>query len=390
MNFSTEHEPDDPDRLPPARRRRARRLLAPLDTDDQAASLAELVHRTAPTFDFFLFSLLSGAVLSLGLLLDSLGLLVAGAALAPFLGPVLGMALGTITGSGRVFLRSLGGLLVGGALVLLASYLAGLAAVSSFSLNPQQIYLHAQVVWIDLLVLAIGAVSTAWILGREQGNPGLPSVILAYELYTPLAAAGIGLGAGIPHLWPDGLVVFAIHLAAGTLLSALTLAVLGFRPLTLFGYTLGGAVALLAVLLIIGLGGAGAVFSAQVAVPTSTPTLTPTRTLTPTLTPTPVPPTRTPTPTLTRTPSPTPTRTMTPSPTPVLAQVAAAEGGGALLREEPGGTVIRSYINGTPLIVQGEPVVLNGVTWIQVTTPDGTTGWMDEAVLAIVTPTPAP
>ena len=54
-NFNTEHIPDDPDRLPPARRRRARRLLAPFDADEKATFMDTVARRAYPTFDFFLF-----------------------------------------------------------------------------------------------------------------------------------------------------------------------------------------------------------------------------------------------------------------------------------------------------------------------------------------------
>ena len=66
----TEYIPNDPDSLPPARRRRARRLLAPLDPDERAELLIEIAHRSSPSFDFFLFSLLAGGVIGIGLLLD--------------------------------------------------------------------------------------------------------------------------------------------------------------------------------------------------------------------------------------------------------------------------------------------------------------------------------
>jgi hypothetical protein len=72
MNLpQSEQFPHDPDRLPPARRRRARRLLAPIEANERAAFIDELAHLTSPNFDFFLFSLLSGLVLALGLLLDT-------------------------------------------------------------------------------------------------------------------------------------------------------------------------------------------------------------------------------------------------------------------------------------------------------------------------------
>jgi hypothetical protein len=203
-----------------------------------------------------------------------------------------------------------------------------------------------------------------------------------------LAVAGFGFGAKIPHLWPDGLVVFAIHLAWSALLGAAMLAVLANRPLTIFGYTLGGVVTILGVILLIGIGGAGAAFGGKIALPTPIPsaTLTPTLTKPPTLTP--VPPTQTLTATLP--PSSTPTRTTTPSPTPTprLAIIAAAGSNGVLLRAEPGGAVLGSYLNGTPVEILPETQEINGITWIHVQTPDKRQGWVQVTLLATATPPP--
>src|SRR5690606_25486831 len=132
-------------------------------------------------------------------------------------------------------------------------------------------------------ILAAGGAATAAYIVHDERKAAVSSVILAYGLYTPLAAAALGLSTGMPHLWPGGLVVFAIYLAWVTLSGALAFAVLGYRPLTLFGYTLGSAVALLGIILFIGLGGAGAAFGAQVGIPTPIPSATPSPTLTPTV-----------------------------------------------------------------------------------------------------------
>ena len=185
-------------------------------------------------------------------------------------------------------------------------------------------YQHAQLSWLNFIVLAVGAFLLTASMTRSESNPLVSSVALAYELYIPLAAAGFGLTTQAPHLWPDGLVVFIVHLAWAALLGALTLAILGFRPLTLFGYTLSGALALVGVILLIEIGSMGAVVSTGVALPTPLPTptatLTPTPTVTPTLTPTltPVPPTETPTLTPTNTETPVPTDTITPTATPMF------------------------------------------------------------------------
>jgi len=249
----------------------------------------------------------------------------------------------------------------------------------------------------SFLVVTLGSVLTTLWLVRNRRSAAVASVALSYEFFVPLTVAGFGLGAGLDHLWPDGLVVFIIYLACAALLSAVTLLVLGFRPMTIFGYTLGGAMLLLGILVVIGLSGAGVAFGGQVALPTPIPSLTPTSTmtitpsLTPSVTSTPVPPTASPTSTITPSVTPSLTLTFTPSPTPVFAVVNAEDGGGAILRAEPGwGTdQVTSVLNGTTVqIIDEKPVEANNVFWLNVRIPDGREGWMLETTLLVATPAP--
>ena len=53
----TDQFPDDPEDLTPARRRRADRGLVPEDLVEIADDIENLAHKTIPSFDFFLFSL---------------------------------------------------------------------------------------------------------------------------------------------------------------------------------------------------------------------------------------------------------------------------------------------------------------------------------------------
>lgn len=392
---SIEQIPEDPDSLPPARRRRAHRLLAPLDASERAAYLDELAHRVSPSFDFFFFSLLSGIVLCAGLLIDDFALIVLGVILAPPMAPAVGIAFGTVSGSGRLFIRSLVGFIIGSSLVFACGYGTGLALQDWFPEEMVQAHRYTQLSWSNFLVLAAGAVLTAATMvyhakNSARLNPAVPSVALAFGLYLPLASAGLGLGSHTQYLWPDGLVIFALHLACCALLGALTLAMMDFRPLTLFGYTLSGAIALLGVILIIGLSGAGAMVGGGIGLPTPTPSLTPTLTLTPTATLTPVPPTATFTPTLTLTPTLTPTATLTPTPTPILAIVEGDAQDGVRFRSEPGGATIGFLRSNTLVIVLPDTVEIDGVVWAHIITPDGTQGWIVQSLLALVTATPSP
>jgi hypothetical protein len=395
----TEQVPDDPESLPPARRRRAQRTLLPQKDSEQEDFLDQFGHRVSPTFDFFFFSLIAALVLSLGVWLDSPSLLVLGALLAPLMAPLVGLSLGTVTGSMRFFTRSLVGLMIASGMVFVVGFITGLVAwtLMPSSIEIIQAYFHARLDWASFLVLTLGAVLTTFWLVRDRRSAAVASVALTYEFFVPLTVAGFGLGAGMEHLWPDGLVVFVIYLAWAGLLSAVTLFVLGFRPLTLFGYTLGGAMLLLGILVVIGISGAGVAFGGQVALPTPIPsrTPTPTMTLTPSLTPsatnTPVPPTGTLTATITPSLTPSPSQTASPSPTPIFAIINAQEGGGANLRAQPGfaSEHVTSVLNGTIVqIIDETPVEANNVFWLNVRIPDGREGWALETTLLVATPAP--
>jgi uncharacterized membrane protein len=392
--FNASVTPDDPEQLPPARRRRARRLLAPMESEDRIDFLDRVAHRASPSFDFFLFSLLAGAVIAVGYLLNSQPILVLSAILAPMMAPVIGIALGMVVGSVQFFLRSLVGLIIGGVLVFAVGALAGYVSRLWAPLDFSEALANTQLSWAMFVLVAFGAGLTSASMVRSEKSAALPSVALAYGLYLPISAAGLGLGSGESFLFPDGLVVFAQYLSTAVIISAITFILMGFRPLTLFGYTVGAVVLLFGIVVLIGISGAGASFGAQIALPTHTPTVTasPTLTMTPSpVPPTPEPPTATASQTITPSLTSSPTSTLTPTPTPILALVDAQVGGGAHLRSEPGFSApsIRLLLNGTPLqVIPEEPVEEGGGIWIHVRTFDGDEGWMLQILLLTATPAP--
>lgn len=397
-----------------ARRRRARRTFFPRDAEGRAAVLEALAHRAYPTLELFIFSLLCGAILGLGYLLDSQGLLFFGVLLAPLMAPWVGLTLASVTGTLRLFVQTLAGLLVSAALVFLTGVLSGLASRLFEPLTLTHAFLHSRL-WIpDLVILAFGAVLLNLSFVRSEEKPYLPSVLVAYELFLPLSAGGFGLGSGVEYLWPYGALVFLVHLAWATLFGLLTLAALRFRPLSAGGYAFGSMI-LLASLLTVG-------WLAQPGrAPTPPLTETPQNSSTATLTPLPLP-TPSSTPPLTATPfllrptetesaaqtdtptaSPTPateeatillaTNTPLPSPqaTPVYALIRAREGGGAFLRKEPGGSVLATLDNGSLVEILPGTQEKNGAVWIHVVvTRDEirVEGWIIQDVLETATPVP--
>ncbi len=394
MNLpTTEQYPHDPEKLPPARRRRALRLLVPLEADERASQLERIVQNSSPTFDFFVWSLLAAVVMAVGLHLDNPAIIVLGVVLAPMLAPFSGLAIGVITGSTRFFFQSLLVFLFGSLLAFIGGWIVGLMTNQHMISSLTQARFITQISWIQWIILTVGAFKVSLgIIKTEpsQSSQVSSSVILAYLLFLPLAAAGYGLGAGIPNIWPDGLVIFSLHLSIGALLSILFFFIKGFRPLTMFGYTVSSFLLLLGVVILIGASSAGAVFTANLGIPTPIPSPTPTFTPTPTHTATPIPPTPTATPTLTSTATLTPTTTFTPTPTPVYAVVLADASDGARFRSEPGGTTIGFITNNTQVILLPGTADVNGVTWVHIIAPNGQHAWIVQSLVALLTPTPSP
>jgi uncharacterized membrane protein len=393
MNLPTsEPLPSDEDKnLPPARRRRKQRMILPGETSERAEYVDEIAQRLIPPAEFFLFSGLVGLVLAAALLMDSPALYVLAALISPFMAPVVGLSLAVMLGSVRYFLRSLGAFAIGSLLVFVLGALAGALAGMLPELRIMQAVFHTHFSWPDFLVLTLGAGMTAYLSVRlAQSKPLVASAALAYELYLPLGAAGFGLTSGMPNLWPDGLIVFAVYLAWTALIGVAVLLVLGLRPTNFFGYSLGSTILLLSIVAAIALSGLTTALDTQVAMPLSSPTPTPTITLTPTLTDTPVPPTPSFTPTHTLVPTATTTLTVSPVPTLALAVINAKEQGGANIHSKPefNAPVVRILGNGWPVEVYPDAVNSEGVIWRKIRISDGVEGWIWETLILTATPKP--
>jgi hypothetical protein len=415
MSFSepaSQPQPEAPEFVSArARRRRAlRRAYFPSDEQGRAELFNHLTRRAFPSYELFVFSLVSGAILGLGYIFNSQALLIFGILVAPLLTPWIGTTLSIVAGAPRLFAQTLIALFVSSLIIFLSGLLAGFASRPFQPLTFNEAFIHSRLWWPDLITLTIGAILITISFVRSEDRPYLPSALLAYELFLPLSAAGFGLGAGVGQIWPAGLFVFLVHLAWGTIFGLITLFFLRFYPTSFGGLAFTGLtfVALIAIVTVYtGFGNwamieTGLVRPEPVAViestatPSAMPSVTPSlkageatavvgapistisRTARPSLTAATLPLTET------------PTTTVTAEPTPILGIIRAAEGGGAFIRDNPGGTVLATLTNGsTVTIVPNDLQDVNGVIWVHVVAlieERRVEGWMIQTVLQTATP----
>jgi len=387
-------QPDSPSAV--VRRRRIHRALLPQTDDERSAWLESVSRQLTPSFDYFLASLLSGIVLAIGLLLFSDALLVLGVLFAPFLGPVIGIALGSTNGTARLLLKSILSLAAAGLFIFGFGALAG-ALLPLMQATPPPVFTKwTTYEWPNFVLLAVGVGLSIYMLARSpRQRPLVANIAIAYGLFPPLSAAGINLVVYHDSAWIAGIRVAGVHLAWAVLVGIFMLILMKYPPRNLGGFLFTGLLIGVLVAAFMNSGGISAPRSQLI--PTAPAVVLPANpnpSATVTLTVTPQPsishsPTVTLTPTITFEPTGTATETITPQPTPVWARVTAPTGGGALLRDEPDGKIISSILNGGMVQVISDPVRGKTTTiWVQVRTEDGLIGWIVQSLLATATPAP--
>jgi hypothetical protein len=418
MSFSEPASQPHPEQTPEfvsarARRRRAqRRAYFPTDEEGRAALFEHLARRAFPSYELFVFSLVAGAIIGLGYFFNAQALLIFGILVAPLLTPWIGIALATIAGALRLFAQTFTALFVSSLIIFFCGLLAGLASRAFQPLTFNEAFTHSRLWWPDLTALTIASVLITISFVRSEDRPYLPSALLAYELFLPLCAAGFGLGSGVSGLWPQGLFVFFVYLAWGTFFGIITLFFLRFYPTSSGGLAFTGFIFIILIVIVISYTGFGNWIMIQAGLAPRAPepfanvASIPTPSPIPNITPSPQPnqaasitgvptntPAQTPKPTLTKVTladTETPTSTVTAEPTPILAVIRAAEGGGAFIREKPGGTVLVTLGNGSVVtIIPNDLQDVKGVIWVHVFTTVNEArveGWMIQTVLQTATP----
>ena len=388
--------PREPIQLPgpgaPKRRKRPNRpVITRPDVSELGQRFENMAYRAAPTFDFFLFSLIAGLILGVGYLFDAPAVLLVGLIIIPVLAPWVGAVLATVTGESAFFRQTIGGFTTALVMVFITGLLAGFISRILGTLSATQALLHAQLSIFDLLLVGGGTVALTIAFVQAEEKPlFLTSLLVAYEIYLPVSAIGFGLGSGVENIWPQALVVLAAHLAVSAVLALLVFYYMGFRPLDVTGYLMPGAIALgsLAVVAFaLAWGGSVRIFQ-PVGTPVGPKTTPATLVLQPTFTSSPQP---TPTETkLVLTPTITETSGPTAIPTPVYGRVGKR---GAYLMDEPGGTAITTLDQGYLVeFLPDSPSSLEGTTWVRVkvkTTTRDMVGWVRLDFVVTATPGPA-
>ncbi|MDY6782910.1 MAG: TIGR00341 family protein [Cyanobacteriota bacterium] len=162
----------------------------------------------SPSFHFLLA--LSGVIATLGLLANSVAVIIGAMIVAPLMGPIIGIAYAMVVGNRRLLRRSLLTLSTGTILTisisLVTAYLVGLKTLSP------EILARVNPTSIDLGVALAAGAAGAFANSRRHIADALPGVAIAVALVPPLSVVGIGLALGEGRVATGAMLLFVTNL----------------------------------------------------------------------------------------------------------------------------------------------------------------------------------
>ncbi|MFD3706611.1 DUF389 domain-containing protein [Nocardia sp. NPDC058658] len=178
---------------------------------------------------FWIMLVLSAVIAISGVVGDSTATVIGAMIVAPLSIPILGVALGVVTGRAPLLGRSLLLVLAGIVVVVTLGFL-----FAQLLPNPVNVLSNAQVVGrtspklMDLTAaMATGLVAAIAITRRDVGDV-LPGVAIAISLVPPLGVVGVCLGSHAPALAGGAFVLFASNVVAMIITSTIVLLIAGY------------------------------------------------------------------------------------------------------------------------------------------------------------------
>ena len=192
-----------------------------LRTWDRPALYRETAEAATDTdVPFWAVLLLSGAIATLGLVLNSTAVVIGAMLVAPLLGPLLGLSLALAVGDGRLFVQTFATILLGAAGIVALAALLTLAL--PFAAVTDEIASRTRPTTLDLAIAVFSGLAGAVVTASREArlSASIPGVAVAVALVPPLGVAGFGLATARWAFVEGALLLFGANLA-GIVLSGM-------------------------------------------------------------------------------------------------------------------------------------------------------------------------
>lgn len=175
------------------------------------ASLNRNLWRSSvPSLSFYFLLGISGIIATVGLLANSVAIIIGAMIIAPLIGPITGIAYSTTVANRRLLRRSFLTLLTGVIFTVLISTVTVLL-IGLKNVTPE-ILSRTNPTLLDLVIALAAGAAGAYARTRRGIADALPGVAIAVALVPPLSVVGIGLAWQSTSLATGALLLFVTNL----------------------------------------------------------------------------------------------------------------------------------------------------------------------------------
>lgn len=209
---------------------RLMRLSVPqLEREERIALVDEIEQKSRWTFDFALLMALATSIAALGLLANSVAVVIGAMLVAPLMTPLIGGGLAMVQGNWPLWLRSSRAVLLGFFSALGIGLLAGVGArFLGFGLTSE-LAARGEPTLLDLGVAFASGVAASYCLARPHLSGALAGVAIAAALVPPIATVGICLALGETVTAQGAALLFGTNVVAIVLGAAVNFFAAGIR-----------------------------------------------------------------------------------------------------------------------------------------------------------------
>lgn len=203
-------------------------LVVPqLSRDDRVALFMGVQKGAVWNFDFFTLISLSTLIATLGLIQNSVAVIIGAMLVAPLMTPLLGAGLAIVQTNTPLMNNSLKAVFYGFLVSLLISFLVAFLAAGD-SLTPE-ILARSEPTVIDMAVALASGVAAAYCLARPGLSSALAGIAIAAALVPPVASVGVALSVSKGEVARGAALLFSTNVVSIILGASLAFFGIGVR-----------------------------------------------------------------------------------------------------------------------------------------------------------------
>ncbi|MBU1130530.1 DUF389 domain-containing protein [Patescibacteria group bacterium] len=179
--------------------------------------------------DFYVLSVLSGVIITFGLIIDNTAMVIGGMLLAPLVWPMLALGLAITRGSIRSLESSLFTIVKISVVIIITSFLIGW--VSPFNEFGREVLSRTQPTIVELMVAFCAGFVAAFVIGHPGLGSFIAGVVIAAAIVPPLCVAGLSIAHQNLAQAGGAFLLFTSNLIAIILSSTIYFLLAKFKPI---------------------------------------------------------------------------------------------------------------------------------------------------------------